>query len=241
MRIAWIFPRHLGTYGDAGNVLAVEYRCRARGIACDVVRVDPGDRLPRASLLFVGGGQDRCQAEAAAAIAALREPILGAIRDGAVVLGVCAGYQFLGHFYDLRDGARVAGLGVLDVTTVAGETRLVGKVVVRPVDALGIASAVVGFENHSGRTTLGADPELRALGAVVRGHGNNGSDGSEGAFKGRVFGSYLHGPLLPNNPELCDRLIWLAREAEGHGDPLTPLDDVIERAAAAAFVGPGVP
>ena len=236
MRVAWIFPRHLSTYGDAGNVLALAYRCRARGIDCDIVRVDPGDGLPRASLLFVGGGQDRCQAQAATAIAALREPLVAAVSDGAVVLGVCAGYQFLGHFYELLDGTRVAGLGVLDVTTVAGETRLVGKVVVQPAEALEVVSPIVGFENHSGRTTLGADPEVRPLGTVVRGHGNNGGDGSEGAFRGRVFGTYLHGPLLPNNPELCDRLIRLALESEGRSGPLAPLDDTTERAAAAAFL-----
>src|SRR5262249_36593520 len=155
-----------------------------------------------------------------------------AIGDGAVVLGICAGFQFLGHFYELPDGTRVTGLGLLDVVTVAGATRLVGKVAVQPTGALGLASVVVGFENHSGRTTLGQDGELRPLGAVLRGHGNNGRDGLEGAYRGRVFGTYLHGPLLPNNPELCDRLIRLALDGQGRVDPLPPLDDTAERAAA---------
>jgi CobQ-like glutamine amidotransferase family enzyme len=237
IRIAWIFPRHLSTYGDAGNVQALDYRCRARGIEARVVRVEPGDRLPPAGLVFIGGGQDRCQAGVSAAIAGLREGIAAEARDGAVVLGVCAGYQLLGHFYQLPDGTRIPGLGLLDVVTQAGAGRLVGKVVVRPTAALGLADPIVGFENHSGRTVLGSDPGLRPLGAVVRGHGNNGTDGSEGAFTERVFGTYLHGPLLPNNPQLCDLLLRLALQRHGKAEPLPPLDDSIERAAAAAYRG----
>ncbi len=236
IEIAWIFPRHLGTYGDAGNIAALRYRCEARGLPHRVHLVEPGDRFPAAALVFIGGGQDRCQAAAAGALLALREPIRAAIADGCVVLGVCAGYQFLGHHYELPDGTRVPGLGCLDVTTTAAPERLVGKVAVAPHPDLGLGLPLVGFENHSGRTVLGADPDLRPLGRVIRGHGNNGRDGLEGAFRGAVFGSYLHGPLLPNNPELCDLLIRLARRRDGRDDPLSPLDDTVEVRAAAAYL-----
>jgi lipid II isoglutaminyl synthase (glutamine-hydrolysing) len=236
IEIAWIFPRHLSTYGDGGNILALEYRCRARGIPCRVHPVMPGGALPRASIIFIGGGQDRCQVAAAPAIGRLRDPIRAAVQDGCVVLGVCAGYQFLGRRYQLPDGGQVAGLGLLDLETAAGEGRFVGRVVVRPDPALEVRAGIVGFENHSGRTVLGRDPDLRPLGRVVRGHGNNGADGLEGAFKGAVFGTYLHGPVLPNNPELCDRLIRLALGRDGRCEELTPLDDAVERAAAAAFL-----
>jgi CobQ-like glutamine amidotransferase family enzyme len=236
IEIAWLFPRHLSTYGDAGNVLALEYRCRTRGIPCRVYRVEPGDPLPRAGIIVVGGGQDRCQVLAAPAMIRLRDRIRAAAEDGSVVLGVCAGYQFLGRRYQLPEGGEVAGLGLLDVETTAGADRFTGKVVVQPDPALELQAPIVGFENHSGRTVLGSDPELRPLGAVLRGRGNNGRDGLEGAFKGTVFGTYLHGPVLPNNPELCDRLLRLALRRDGRPEALLPLDDAVERAAAAAFL-----
>jgi hypothetical protein len=236
IEIAWLFPRHLGTYGDAGNVLALEYRCRARGIPCRVTRVEPGEPLSRASIILVGGGQDRCQVLAAPAMARLGDRIRAAAADGCVVLGVCAGYQFLGRRYELPGGGEVAGLGLLDLETRAGGERFVGKVVVRPDPTLELAAPIVGFENHAGRTVLGDDPELRPLGTLLRGHGNNGRDGLEGAFKGAVLGTYLHGPVLPNNPELCDRLIRLALRRDGWSGELAPLDDAVEQAAAAAFL-----
>jgi CobQ-like glutamine amidotransferase family enzyme len=234
--VAWVFPRHLNTYGDRGNVLALEYRCRARGIALRVQEVAPREPLPPADVVFIGGGQDRFQAKVAEAVVALRDRLAGAIEDGAVVLAVCAGYQFLGRYYELPDGRRLGGLGILDVaTTAGGPDRLVGKVVIEPDPTTGLAGRIVGFENHSGRTVFGSDPDLRPLGRVLRGRGNNGTDGLEGACKGNVFGSYLHGPLLPNNPELCDLIIRRALRRRGHDEPLAPLDDTAERTAAAAF------
>lgn len=236
IEIAWIFPQHLNTYGDAGNIAALEYRCRMRNIGCRIHRVGPGEALPPASIIFIGGGQDRCQAGLSEAIAGLREGICARIRDGSVVLGVCAGYQFLGHSYQLPDGTTIAGLGCLDITTTAAKDRLVGKVAIEPSAALGVVGRIVGFENHSGRTVLGPDRDLRPLGTVVRGHGNNGRDRSEGAFKGTVFGTYLHGPVLPNNPSFCDLLVRLARRRDGMLEELAPLDDSVELGAAAAYL-----
>ena len=237
IEIAWLFPRHLSTYGDVGNIRALAYRCQARGIECRVHAVMPGEALPEADIVFIGGGQDRCQVTAASGIDRLRERIHAEVEDGCVVLGVCAGYQLLGRRYQLPDGREVAGLGLLDLETTARGDRLIGKVVVDPDPALGVRARIVGFENHSGLTVLGGDPELRPLGTVVRGHGNNGADGQEGAFKGTVFGTYLHGPILPNNPELCDWLIRLALRRHGQCEELASLDDAVERAAAAAYLG----
>lgn len=235
IEIAWIFPRHLGTYGDRGNLLALEYRAARRGIAVQHHAVEPGERLPAADLILIGGGQDRFQASVAEALAALRDAIAASCRDGAVVLGVCAGFQILGHFHQLPDGRRIPGLGLLDVSTIAGSDRMIGRIVVEPHPDTGLAARIVGFENHSGRTHLGSDPDLRPLGRVVAGCGNNGRDADEGAFKGNVFGTYLHGPLLPNNPELCDLLLRRALQRRGQSGELAPLDDDAEHAAAAAF------
>lgn len=236
IEIAWLFPRHLSTYGDVGNLRALVYRCQARGIRCQVHSVMPGEALPEASIVFIGGGQDRFQVAVVSGLDRLRDRVHAEVEGGGVVLGVCAGYQLLGRRYQLRDGREVAGLGLLDLETIAGENRFIGKVVIQPDPALDVRAWIVGFENHSGRTVLGRDPELRPLGTVVRGHGNNGADGQEGAFKGTVFGTYLHGPILPNNPELCDRLIRLALRRHGQCEELARLDDTVERAAAAAYL-----
>lgn len=240
IEIAWIFPRLLNTYGDGGNILALVYRCRMRGIQTAVHRVDPGAALPRTNLIFIGGGQDRSQVVAAEALGRLRTPIREAIVGGSVVLGVCAGYQFLGDYYALPDGTKVPGLGFLGVATVAGPERFVGNVVAEPNPDLGLGAPLVGFENHSGRTDLGSDADLRPLGTLVQGRGNNGRDGSEGAFKGNVFGTYLHGPVLPNNPALCDLLIARGLRSRGESGVLAPLDDRVESAAAAAYRGRSV-
>ena len=236
IEIVWLFPRHLSTYGDVGNIRALTYRCQARGIECRVHTVMPGEALPGASIVLIGGGQDRCQVTVGSGIDHVRERIHAEVENGCVVLGVCAGYQLLGRRYTLLDGREVAGLGLLDLETTAGGNRFIGKVVVHPDPALGVGTQIVGFENHSGLTVLGDDPELRPLGTVVRGHGNNGGDGQEGAFKGTVFGTYLHGPVLPNNPELCDWLIRLALRRQGRSEELALLDDSVERAAAAAYL-----
>src|SRR5262245_39026974 len=202
IEIAWLFPRHLSTYGDVGNIRALTYRCQTRGIRCRVHAIMPGDALPVSSIVLIGGGQDRCQVSAASGLDRLRDQSRAQVDNGCVVLGVCAGYQLLGRRYQLPDGREVAGLGLLEVETTAGGTRLIGKVVVQPDPALGVRAQIVGFENHSGLTVLAGDPELRPLGTVVRGHGNNGADGREGAFKGTVFGTYLHGRSEEHTSEL---------------------------------------
>lgn len=226
--LLWMYPRHLNTYGDGGNLQAFRMRCRWRGLDAVVRTIDPSDRVPaRADFVFIGGGQDRSQAMAAPAVARHRAGLAALVAGGAVVLGVCAGYQFLGDRIDLADGTRLAGLGLLDVVTTVGSERRIGKVVVEPHPALGLHESLVGFENHAGRTAPGSD--AHPLGDIV------GRDDTDGAFHGNVFGTYLHGPVLPTNPALCDLLIRRVLRARGASDVLEPLPDRVERAAAAAY------
>lgn len=232
LRIGWLYPRQMSTYGDRGNVLALSYRCRRREIAVDVVEVDLGlCDVKDVDIFIFGGGQDRNQAVVSADLMefkaqALREAVGNQETGdwGAVVLGVCGGFQLLGHFYVTREGQEIKGLGLLDVATAGRGKRAVGHVVVQPDERLGLRDKLVGFENHSGKTTLGRG---RALGHVELGQGN-AEDGLEGAWYGNVFGTYLHGPVLAKNPEFCDMLIQRALQKRHGQVELAVLDDTLE-------------
>ena len=176
------------------------------------------DRAVRIVVLahdLLGGGEDAPQSLAFAELAATNA-LAAAVDGGAVLLGVCAGYQLLGHRFRTTDGRDLPGFGLLDVETLPGGSlpRAVGEITVQPDVALGIPT-LTGFENHGGRTYLGAD--ARPLGRVLTGIGNTGSDGTEGAYTGTVVGTYLHGPVLVRNPALADLLLsWVV-------GPLEPL------------------
>ncbi len=186
---------------------------------------------PRAhDLIYVGGGQDRDQRIVAEdMVASKRAGLAEAVEDGAVVLAVCGGYQLLGHSYELGDET-IPGLGLADLETVRQPgPRLVGNIEIQ-VDLGHGPKELAGFENHGGRTYLGEGAE--PLGRVVRGHGNNGKDGLEGVRRQNMIGTYLHGPLLPKNAWLADRLIQLALARRHGSEPeLEPLDDALEAAA----------
>lgn len=230
LRLAPLFPDLLNLYGDRGNVLVLQSRARRRGIPVEVLPVGLGQPLPDADLYLLGGGEDRQQALVAPALEALRPQLEAAVRSGAVVLGVCGGYQLLGHAYYAADGSVLRGVGLLDVVTRHPghrAPRLVGDAAVACVlDGVG---TLVGFENHGGRTWLGAN--ARPLGRVLAGFGNNGRDRTEGAWAGTVFGTYLHGPLLPKNPAFADSLLRLALRRRFGDVHLSPLDDRWEHAA----------
>jgi CobQ-like glutamine amidotransferase family enzyme len=241
LRICHLYPDLLNLYGDRGNVATLVRRAQWRGIAVRVTdarlgeAVDPG----AADLFFIGGGEDRQQRLAAPDLRAVKGPALReATAAGAVVLAVCGGYQLLGHAYRPADGPVLDGLGLLDLETVhpgPGAPRLVGNIVVRdPAGGL-----LVGFENHGGRTRLG--PGASPLGTVIAGFGNNGEDGTEGAVAGTVYGTYLHGPLLPKNAWFADRLIAQALRRRWGEVTLAALPDAEEdRAAVAAAARAGV-
>jgi len=224
--IGWLYPTKMNIYGDRGNVLTLERRARWRGIDARTVGIGVGDPVPDdIDLFFFGGGQDGEQVAVARDLQGAKgEAIRRAVENGAAMLAICGGYQLLGHEYRPHDATPLPGIGLLDLVTVAGPERFIGNVVVdSPFGPL------VGFENHSGLTTLG--PGVEPLGKVRVGRGNNGRDGHEGALQGNVIGCYLHGALLPKNPALADWLIERAL-ARRHGPvTLAPLDDALELSA----------
>jgi lipid II isoglutaminyl synthase (glutamine-hydrolysing) len=233
LRVLWLYPDHMNIYADRGNIAVLERRCAWRGIAFSLAAAGPEDRFDPDSheLLYIGGGQDRDQALVARdLVETKREAVGAALARDAAMLAVCGGYQLLGHSYELEDGESLPGLGVVDLRTVREPgRRLIGNVVIEASLDNGPAR-LAGFENHGGRTYLG--PGERPLGRVVSGFGNNGKDGHEGVRRGRLIGTYLHGPLLPKNASLADVLIGWALEARyGEHPALAELDDTLERRA----------
>jgi CobQ-like glutamine amidotransferase family enzyme len=208
-------------------------RCEWRGIKFALASAGPGERVdPDAhDLLYMGGGQDRDQELVAQDLVETKKQALaGALDAGAALLAVCGGYQLLGESYLLSDGRSLPGLELADVRTVREPgPRLIGNVVIE-VDLGDGPRQLAGFENHGGRTHLG--PAEQALGTVISGFGNNGRDGREGVRRGHLIGTYLHGPLLPKNAWLADRLLeWALERRHAGAVRLEPLDDELEDAA----------
>jgi CobQ-like glutamine amidotransferase family enzyme len=221
----------MNIYADRGNLLMLERRCAWRGLGFEVAAAGLGDGIdPDAhDLFYLGGGQDRDQRLCALDLVETKRAALhAAAARGALVLGVCGGYQLLGHRYALADEA-IPGLGLVDLETIRSDgPRLIGNVAIEvDLDGDGRRRVLAGFENHAGRTQLGSGEQ--ALGRVLKGHGNTGASGLEGVRRGGVFGTYLHGPLLPKNAWFAD---WLIGAALGI-DVLEPLDDAFEDAAHA--------
>lgn len=234
LRVCALYPDLMNIYADRGNLLMLERRCGWRGIGFELVSSSLGDPLDGAAhhIYYLGGGQDRDQRLCAEdLVASKREALHEAAARGALVLGVCGGYQLLGRSYVLG-GETIEGVGLLDVSTVREEgPRLIGNVAIEAqLDPEPPGERVLaGFENHGGRTYLGT--QQRALGRVLAGHGNDGRSGREGAVSGGVIGTYLHGPLLPKNAWFAD---WLIARALGLAvEELTPLQDALEDAAHA--------
>src|SRR5215475_12699830 len=235
LRLLALYPEQMNIYADRGNILFLQRRCEWRGIGFALAGAGPGDPVDPGAhdLIYVGGGQDRDQrAVAADMVATKREALAAAVDDGAALLAVCGGYQLLGHSYQLGEET-LPGLGLADLRTVREEgPRLIGNVAIE-TELGGEPRLLAGFENHGGRTYLGA--AAHPLGRVVAGHGNNGGDGFEGVWEKNMVGTYLHGPLLPKNAWLADHLIELALERRYGARPsLDPLPDDFEHAAEAS-------
>jgi lipid II isoglutaminyl synthase (glutamine-hydrolysing) len=217
LRLVWVYPDLLSTYGDRGNLLVLSRRARLRGLEVQAHEVNADERVPAdGDIYLLGGGEDLPQILAANRLSN-DGGLAAAVGRGAVVFAVCAGYQVIGHQFGGVEGEPVTGLGLLDVTSGRGERRGVGEIVADADPALGLPK-LSGFENHQGVTTIG--PGARPLATVTHGVGNG--DGTEGAYAGKVLGTYMHGPALARNPGLADLLLsW----AVGPLPPLEPVDE----------------
>ncbi len=226
LRVVVVYPDLLGTYGDGGNALVLARRAAWRGIEVEVVEAPSDSGVPEGDLYCLGGGEDGPQVRAARGLAE-DGAMASAVRRGAAVLAVCAGYQIVGAHFPGADGSAHEGLGLLDIGTAKGSgPRAVGEVVAVPVtDDETTIPILTGFENHGGVTSLGTG--VRPLAMVKQGVGNGEGSGTEGARSGRVLGTYLHGPLLARNPALADLLLGWALDRD---EPLEPLDDHEEEA-----------
>src|SRR5580693_1391151 len=214
LRLVWVYPDLLSTYGDRGNALVLERRARLRGIPTEIIEVNSDQPVPLDGHIYLmGGGEDLPQTLATRRLLAdggLHE----AVNRGAALFAVCAGYQMLGMEFGGVDDVAIAGLGLLDMRSGRGERRAVGEIVA-DVDPVLRVPKLTGFENHQGVTRLG--PHAKPLARTTLGIGNG--DGTEGAYAGRVLGTYLHGPALVRNPGLADLLLsW----AVGQLPPLRP-------------------
>ena len=229
LRVCSLYPELMNIYADRGNIAVLRARSEWRGLGFELRGATLGDSVdPDAhDLFYMGGGQDRDQALVARdMVDTKRDALHAAAARDAVVLAVCGGYQLLGSAYEMGD-EELPGVGLVDLRTVREPgPRLIGNCAIE-TDLGDGPRVIAGFENHGGRTYLGSGEA--ALGRVLKGHGNNGKDGHEGVRRGNVIGTYLHGPLLPKNVWLADRLIELAL-----GISLSPLDDAMEDAAHAS-------
>jgi|SRR6185437_12408670 len=237
LSICYLYASGMNVYGDRGNVLSLVQRCRWRGIEVDVTERGVGEKRPldRFDLFVAGGGQDRDQVAVSHDLQGdTGKWLVEAVERDAVLLAICGTYQLLGRQFKTGTGDILPGISIFDAWTEAGSRRFIGDVIVRAaIDGRDVD--LVGFENHSGRTFLG--PNGRPMGRALVGAGNNGEDGLEGARHRNAFGCYLHGPLLPKNPDFADYLIRLAL-CRRHGEdvPLSPLDDGMEAGARQAMI-----
>lgn len=235
LKICHLYSDVLNLYGDRGNMITMRKRLEWRGIDVQVQKSGLGQKsaLSGCDLIFIGGGMEFDNEPLAKDLRAGRAAELrAAVEDGVSLLAICSGFQLLGRYCDNGKGERREMASLLDMYTVAGSERMTGNCKFLCGEESGGAE-VIGFENHLGKTYLGAD--LAPLGRVLSGHGNNGEDGTEGARYKNLFASYSYGPLLPKNPALCDCILLTALERKYGLKELEPLEDRAEKAAYEAI------
>ena len=228
INIIHLYPDLLNLYGDKGNIACMQKRLEWRGIKANVLQCTNKDSnidLKSADIIFVGGGSDREQEIVCNKLLEKKDEIKEYVDDNGVLVAVCGGYQLLGKYYQTSN-TKIKGLGILDIYTDAGETRLISNVV---LECDKFSQPIVGFENHAGRTYIG---DCTPLGKVKFGNGNTGGSGYEGVLYKNVIATYLHGPLLPKNPQLCDYILTCALKRKyPEFQSLSPLDDKLENTA----------
>ena len=226
LKILHLYPKEMNLYGDHGNVLALVKRCEWRGIKTEVIEHEPGEPIPDdIDIIFGGGGQDFEQNKIEKDLHDIAPKLKQYVEAGTPTLLICGLYQLFGNYFETAEGQKIQGIGVLDFSTKAGPERLIGNIVINTPDF----GEVVGYENHSGLTTLGKD--LSAFGTVIKGYGNNGKDEIEGVHYKNCIGTYLHGPVLPKNPRVADYLILKAIQRHEPKAKLERLNDSIENRA----------
>lgn len=238
LTIGWLYPELMSTYGDRGNIIVLTKRCLWRGIDVEIKHLDVGfstTELKKCDLLFMGGAQDQQQKIVSDDLAQAKVKTLKQMIDSGIPgLYICGAYQFLGKYYKEADGTTIPGLSIFDLYTEnpgASHPRLIGNMIFDT----DIAGKIVGFENHGGRTYLGE--KIKPFGKIIKGFGNNGEDGTEGAVYKNSFGTYSHGPILPKNPSLADYLIQTALEKKYKKKiKLADLDDALETKAHDAII-----
>lgn len=231
LNICHLYYDILNLYGDNGNIRTMQKRLEWRGIDSEVTQLSFGavDTSKEFDIIFIGGGQDFEQEILVKDLFEYKADWLkGEIEKGTVILGICGGYQMLGKYYEAADGTKVEFLGGIDVYTTASDQRMIGNFIYEYTRENGESFQIVGFENHNGKTWLGDG--VKPLGKIVKGYGNNGEDGTEGARYKNVFATYSHGPLLPKNARIADELLGIAYERK-YGEQLPPLEHEMEDAA----------
>ena len=231
IKILHMYADLLDLYGDSGNMEVLKYRCKMRGIGCEVEKYAIGDEMPDFSAydcIYIGGGADLEQQQISADLQNCREGIASAYTSGTFLFLICGGYQLMGQYYRDADGNDIKGLGLFDYYTIAPQSRkmrCIGNVAVR-TNITGTPVEVVGFENHGGQTHGVKTP----FGEVLCGNGNCSGGTHEGYCEKNVIATYFHGPMLSKNPEISDYIIsyCLNRGADTH-TPLAALDDSLEK------------
>ena len=231
INIAHLYPELLNIYGDFGNICAMQKRLEWRGIKTNITRISKGNEIDykKYDIYFIGGGQDKQQIAVSEELQKHKNKFKELAENGTVMLAICGGYQLLGKYYQDQNGNKLEGIGLLNAYTLAGEKRSIGNVTVE-TDFLE-PKTLVGFENHSGLTYL--EDGTKPVGKVIVGHGNNLTSKEEGARYNNIFGTYLHGSLLPKNPAFCDYLLEkaISRKIDDNTYVLPPLNDGLEQLA----------
>ena len=228
LTIGHLYPELLNLYGDRGKIQCLRKRLQWRGFQAEILPLSPGSRIDfgKLDILLLGGGPDKEQALACEYLTRIQEDFRAYAEDYGIILAICGGYQLLGQYYQTAE-SKLKGLGVLDIYTEWEPKRLVHNVV---LDSPFFRAPVTGFENHCGRTYIGS---YTPLGKVRYGRGNTGKSGYEGLVYKNILATYLHGPLLPKNPEICDDLLRKALLRKYGSVRLAPLPDEMEHLAGA--------